>query len=111
MPKRTYLASSSSAKTANGNGNGVAVVGPNVSCSVNVTAVSGTTPNLVVGLQWSNDSVTWYDADPADVMTAITATGAKVKQFVAKGNFCRPTWTITGTTPSFTFDVNIYSIV
>lgn len=95
----------SAARTANGNGNGIYIGNAALEFNVllDVTAVSGTTPSLVIGVQWSTDGSTWFDADPADVMTAVTAVGRKTKGFNVKGSWARITWTITGTTPSFTF--------
>lgn len=75
--------------------------------TANVTAVSGTTPSMTLSMQWSDDSgTTWFNADPADAFTAITATGQVVKQFTIKAPAFRVKWTITGTTPSFTFALN-----
>lgn len=71
-----------------------------------VTAVSGTSPSMTLSVQWSNDAgTTWFDADPADAFTAITATGNKVKQVTVKAPAFRVLYTITGTTPSFTFSL------
>lgn len=83
--------------------------GNNDYCSVllDVTAVSGAGANLAPVVQWSHDGVNWFDADPADAFTAITATGKKLKQFTAKGLYGRVSYTITGTTPSFTFAVHV----
>jgi hypothetical protein len=78
-----------------------------VNILLNVTAVSGTAPSLALSIEWTPDGgTTWYKGDPADVMTAVTATGAFVKQFTVKAPAYRYVWTITGTTPSFTFTVS-----
>jgi len=42
-------------------------------------------------------------------MTAITTAVNRVKSFPIKGLFVRLVWTITGTTPSFTFSVDVGS--
>lgn len=76
---------------------------------LDVTAVSGTSPSMTVSVQWSHDNVTWFDADPADQFTAITAVGKKTKDFTVKGLYARLNYTITGTTPSFTFAA--YSVI
>lgn len=74
---------------------------------VGVTAVAGTTPSMAITVQWSEDGgQTWADADPADTFSAITAVTALVKQFTVKAPTFRIAWTITGTTPSFTFAVS-----
>lgn len=76
---------------------------------LNVTAASGTTPSLAVEVQWSHDGTVWSSASPQDTFTAITATGSVVKNFQVKGRFARLSYTITGTTPSFTFTATGYS--
>lgn len=70
---------------------------------VDITAVSGTTPSMTVNVEWSNDNANWFQADTADSFTAATAAQKKVKEFVAKGLYARLNFTISGTTPSFTF--------
>lgn len=78
--------------------------GARVAIALIVTAVSGTGPSMTVSVQWSHDAgTTWSDADPADVFPAVTATGNRVKEFARKGGHARLAWTISGTTPSFTF--------
>lgn len=78
------------------------------SVQVNVTAVSGTTPNLALTVEWSTDGTTWFKGDPADAFTAITAATNATKAVTAKGDFLRLVWTITGTTPSFTFSADLW---
>lgn len=70
-----------------------------------VTAVSGTTPSMVVNVQESPDGgVNWYTVYTFD---AITTTGSYVSpQIVMVGTQVRYIQTITGTTPSFTRAVN-----
>lgn len=74
-----------------------------VSILVAVTAVSGTTPSCTYTVEWSNDGVNFAQADTADTYTAVTGVLNHVKDFSVKGVYCRLVWTITGTTPSFTF--------
>lgn len=81
----------------------------NLSVNVNVTAATGTTPSLTIEVQWSQDGTTFASAATPDVFTAITATGAVVKSFQAKGRYARLKYTITGTTPSFTATVTAYA--
>lgn len=69
-----------------------------------VTAASGTTPSLTVAVQTSNDGVTWYAA-PGATLAAQTANGTVVGVFVLDRQF-RFVYTISGTTPSFTFTVS-----
>lgn len=78
----------------------------NLNVLVEVTAASGTSPNLAFFVDWSPDGVNWYTADPTgESFTAITAAPTRlIKQFPVKAPFFRLRWTISGTTPSFTFD-------
>lgn len=75
-----------------------------LSVLVNVTAVSGT-PSNVISVEWSNDGTNFAQGDPADAMTALTAVGTKVKTFQVRAMYARVVWTISGGTPSETFDV------
>lgn len=74
-----------------------------VAILVAVSAVTGTTPSCTFTVEWSNDGVTFAQADTADTFTAITTAVNHVKDFSVKARYCRLVWTITGTTPSFTF--------
>lgn len=75
---------------------------------VNVTAASGTTPSLALTVEWSHDGTNFAQGDTADTFAAITTTSAKAKGFSIKAPFYRVVWTLTGTTPSFTFSVSDY---
>jgi len=99
----------SAARTTTANSNPVAVPAnvDTIALLVNCTAASGTTPNLALAVQWSNDGTTWAAADPADAFTALTAAGVVVKAFPVKASQVRVAWTITGTTPSFTFSADV----
>jgi hypothetical protein len=106
MARATDAFASSAARTATGQGSGVLIdtKAENLAVMVNVTAVSGTSPSCTFSVEWSNDGgATWAVGDAADAFTAITATGNKVKSFAVKGLMARLVWTISGTTPSFTF--------
>jgi len=93
----------SAARTASGQGSAVRAQGASLAVFVNVTAVSGVAASMVLSLQWSVDGAVWASADPVDAFAAITATGAVVKTFPIKAPLYRLVWTISGTTPSFTF--------
>lgn len=95
----------SSAKTASGNSGAIACEkGLNLNLLIDATAVSGTTPTLALGVEWSADGVNFAVVDTtADSFAQITAATKVVKQFAAKMPFFRLVWTIGGTTPSFTF--------
>lgn len=101
----------SAAETATGAGPGVPTPnGFKVAVHVSVTAVSGTSPNYTFSVQWSNDGATWYDADPAESFTAITAAKNLAKAFDPKGRVMRLAWAVTGTTPSATFSANVVGV-
>lgn len=110
--KGPYTHNASSAKTTNGTSTGQAVdaLAWELALVVNVSAASGTTPTLDLSMEWSSDNATWAVGDPADVFAQITATKAVAKRFTVKGSFYRVRWTITGTTPSFTFDITSHVI-
>ena len=109
MARPIYTAPvASGARTATGSSAVVPVpsTAESISFLANVTAVSGTTPSMTLTVEWTNDGTTFASSDPVDTFTAITAVSAKVKTFAVRGSACRLTWTISGTTPSFTFDVS-----
>jgi hypothetical protein len=76
---------------------------------LSITAASGTTPNLVLTLQDSPDGSTWTTRDTFPAQT----TTATVTRALPSGLdvYQRYAWTITGTTPSFTFSVQIAASV
>lgn len=69
-----------------------------------VTAVSGTGPSLTVKIQHSADGSTW-----ADLITFSAVTASNKAQRIAVtgtvNRYIRASWTISGTSPSFTFNV------
>lgn len=99
------------ARTTNGNSGSQSVgTGRDVNILVHVSATAGTTPSLALEVEWldvANNA--WAKASPADTFTAITAAGTTVKTFVAKSPQFRVVWTLTGTTPSFTFGLQAYT--
>lgn len=95
----------SGAATASGSGTGTVLpIGDNVGYFVHVSAVSGTSPNLTVKFDLSADGVNWASG-AAGTTAAITAAGTYYVASPNPGVQVRASWTITGTTPSFTFDV------
>lgn len=73
---------------------------------VNVTAVTGTTPSLTVSVEDTCDGVNWSEVAAS---SAITATGTTSLRISAPfSDTLRIVWDISGTTPSFTFDVWAY---
>jgi len=101
----------SAARTTTGNSAAlVCEKGLNLNLLVEVTAASGTTPSLALTVEWSMDGTNFGALDTApDGFTAITAATVRVvKQFPVRAPFFRVVWTITGTTPSFTFQASRY---
>jgi hypothetical protein len=114
MPRRrtfpktfqAYLATSA-ARTASGNGTAVSTgLEAAQVAKLDVTAVSGTTPSLTVVIEESaNGSTGW--ATKAS-FTARTTAGSQIIALPRLNHgFLRATWTISGTTPSFTFSVQV----
>lgn len=74
---------------------------------LDVTAVAGTTPSMVVVIEESHDGVN-YNPTAVDTFPAVTAAGRTYRTIPTGtlfGQFFRARWTITGTTPSFTFSI------
>jgi len=111
MYEAPVIVVASAARTATGQSAALQCGGaPVLNLLVNTTAASGTTPNMVLSVEWSPDGgTTWCTSDAADAFTAITTTTNLAKQFKAKSNTYRIVWTLTGTTPSFTFSVREYT--
>lgn len=105
--RTTNVVSASSANTTTGQSTKQDIgTDDEISILLDVTAVSGTSPSMTVSVEWTHDGSTWFAADTADTFTAITAAKKTVKNFTVKGLGFRLVWTITGTTPSFTFSAH-----
>lgn len=114
----------STARIATGQTGTLICHGKGVMIAIDVTAVSGTTPAMVVKVQaWDPVSVQFIDI-PDAVTASINATGQKILTIHpgcdASANVRVPAfvprkyrikWDITGTTPSFTFSVGVHHIV
>lgn len=70
---------------------------------INCTAASGTTPTLDIAYECSNDEGTTFFTHTA--ATQITASGKQLLKLTNVGGTARVSYTIAGTTPSFTFSV------
>jgi hypothetical protein len=107
MSSGPFTLVASAAQTATGNSGPLALNDASVlDLEVNVSAVSGTTPSMTLAVQWSNDGVNFGSPDGGgDTFAAVTAAGTVAKQLTVKGLWAQIGWTITGTTPSFTFSV------
>lgn len=125
---------SSAARTATGNsGNLTLKAGESHAFYLNVSAASGTTPTLDVAIQISTDRGTTYrTAARFAQVTAVTARRLQLQQMMGRGEAgtesvvtatggalsantpltrdYRILWTITGTTPSFTFTVDLVTM-
>lgn len=99
IPIGTITASATSAAVSSGNYSSAIAY-------LNVTAATGTTPSLTVKLQDSPDGVTWYDI-PSGAFTAATAVGTQRLTVSNIGPLLRAVSTVTGTTPSFTVDLQL----
>jgi hypothetical protein len=101
---QAFLATSA-ARTTTGNSAGVAANEKGQVAKLDVNARSGTTPQLTVTIDESpNGSTGWVTRHTFAVMTN---TGSQVMQLPRVGPFARASWTISGTTPSFTFSVQV----
>ena len=71
-----------------------------------VAAASGTTPSITINVQTSADAGDTDAWRAVASMTAITATGKSRKVFAGLDRYTRVTWTVSGTTPSFTLGLH-----
>jgi len=79
-----------------------------IRAQLNVSAVSGTTPNLVCLIEDSLDGgVTWNTVGTFAAKTAVSREVINVT--IPFSGKLRVSWTITGTTPSFTFAVDWFT--
>ena len=101
------------ARTANGQGSSMNVSQMSeLAVFVVVSAAAGTSPSLTAVLQDSPDGDNWADAFTFPAATAaptvLRAGWQDLKMSV--GRFVRLRWTITGTSPSFTFWASVVPI-
>lgn len=68
-----------------------------------VSAAAGTSPSMTVVVEDTLDGTNW---NTLATFTAVTAVGAQVLNIAAPfADQLRVRWTVTGTTPTFTFSV------
>ncbi len=94
------------AGTVTAAGSGAPVIsGPYSTCRITltVTAVSGGTPSLTVTAETSADGTTWTSLGSFPARSAV---GSDRRVFTGLDHFIRVSWTVAGTTPSFTVTVN-----
>lgn len=93
------------ARTATGTGtsvdNGASTSG-GLAAYLHVTSASGTTPSLVVKVQHSADNSTWVDLATFAAKTT-SNTYERVEVTGTVNRYLRASYTISGTSPSFTF--------
>lgn len=73
-----------------------------------VTAMSGTSPSLVVAIETSTDNTNWRTVKAFAPIVAVGKLEARV--FAPVDRYVRASWTLTGTTPSATFSVSGVSL-
>lgn len=96
----------SAARTTSGQGSSIPTNDRNQVAKLDVTAASGTTPNLTVTIEESPNGSTGWATHSS--FAAKTGTGSQVIELKRRTQpFVRAAWTITGTTPSFTFSVQV----
>lgn len=103
-PSETPVASA--ARTATGNSGVLSGFNPvaSIRAQLNVTAASGTTPTLDVTIEDTLDGTTFQTVG---TFAQKTGTGREVIDIAAPfANRLRIVWTIGGTSPSFTFQVD-----
>lgn len=99
----------STTATTSGNGASNSTFGPakTVRAQLSVTAASGTAPMLDVVIEDTLDGVNFYTVA---TFTQATVVSRQVLNVSAPfTDTLRARWTLTGTTPSFTFAVDTYS--
>jgi hypothetical protein len=74
---------------------------------LNVTAASGTTPSLAVLVEDSLDGTNWNTIGTFAAKT--TAAREVINVSAPFTDTVRVSWVVSGTTPSFTFDVSAYT--
>lgn len=78
------------------------------SASLQVQTVSGTTPSLTVKLQHSTDNSTWADVSGGAFAATNTVDGQFIEFTGTINRYLRIVSTISGTTPSFTYNVTVH---
>jgi hypothetical protein len=114
MAGRTYTAVvPSAARTVAGNGGTIPVDFSDETellLHIKVAAVSGTSPTMTVSVAESLDGgTTWVNVSSATAVTAAGTTRHTVPITAVIGPMLRIGWTIGGTTPSFTFSVDLWA--
>jgi hypothetical protein len=106
------LAQTSAAHTVSGNsGDLICDQYQELAVDVNVTAVTGTNPSMTLSIQRKGADGVYYPIWTSSAITAPGVTsvsiGPGLAQAASIGDIVLLVWTITGTTPSFTFSASI----
>lgn len=89
------------------NSRSVTPLGGAIGVALDVTAETGT-PTLNVEIQWSGDGITWASAATPQVFsTDISTVTQEILRFDCQAALFRVQAVIAGTTPTFTFTVNV----
>jgi hypothetical protein len=104
MAARAITLLPSAARTTSGNGDGSSAAAEFREGNVllDITAVSGTSPSLTATIETSADGSNWF---AHTAFSAKTAAGKDVLKLANLGSYVRVSYTISGTSPSFTFSV------
>lgn len=95
----------STTQTASGNGSAYEMAdNGTLRLTLAITAASGTTPSMTVSVDTSTDGSTGWTSVGTFAAQTTTTAGVR-KMFTGLDRFARVSWTISGTTPSFTFSV------
>lgn len=94
--------------TATADGTGLeaeAATTKGLTAHLHVMAVSGTTPSCTVEIEHSTDGTTWASLLTFDAVTAIGSQRKLTIPTATVNKHLRASWTVSGTTPGFTFAV------
>lgn len=108
MYDANFVLKSSGAETASTNSSGVdlgtAIRSSGLWARINVTAVSGTSPTMTVAFQNSSDNSSFATVAQSQQITAV---GVYFVLVGSDSRYLRSASTIGGTTPSFTYKVDL----
>jgi hypothetical protein len=104
IPGERVVPVPSAARTANGSGSALSMGHSHtLRLTLDVTAASGTSPTLDVAVQHSADGTTWVQHS---TFAQATAVSSQRKVVSGLDRYVQCSWTLGGTTPSFTFSVS-----
>jgi hypothetical protein len=109
---KNILPTAARTTTANGTGVDLAAVKGGATIILDSAAGTGTTPTLDVKLQSSPDNSTWTDIPGAVFAQVVAVASQQILgiDVVKCQRYIRTVSTITGTTPSFTYSLNLAAV-